>query len=583
VARHGSALEQLAGFFEERSSLRMRGVVTEAGKVFEGLFLGGIEVLGNLDPDVDMEISPSASGQGGDTLPAEAEDLVRRGPGGDFEVQFTFEAGDADFGAEGELGKGDGNLAKEIVLPPLKNGMGTDGKNDIEVSGGTPAGAGFPLSRGTEPGASVHAGGNPEFDPGIFLGPALAVTVFAGMFNGLAGAAAFWAGLGDRKESAVDGNLALAPARGAGDDLGPGSGSGALAVGTRGGAPDGDFLFATLNRFHEIDLQVVAQVGALGGAGATASTPATASATKGVLKNVPKDGPAQPSGSEDLPEKLKRVVEAASGHAPARSEGLVTEPVVGFALLGVGKNLVGLADLLELFLRLFVALVFVGMVLKRELAIRLFDFLLGDAAGDPEDLVVILLGGHGSGGRGRRLGRGHGDHAGRAEKAFPQLETTASLVKNGAFRFSGGRFRADGLVEMGIKRFANGIDGRDPVIGQKTLKLTLDQLETGDHRGNVLGGGGGLQSQFEVIQQGKEIGKDGLIRVFEGLLLFPDQAFPGVLKIGTEAEELILERGDLRGWIGLRGGCRDGGGRSGLPVRKDNLRLPRRRGARVAG
>ena len=54
VTGHDSTLEKFAGFFEKGAALRMGGLVAEAGKVFQSLFLGGVEVLGNLDANADM-------------------------------------------------------------------------------------------------------------------------------------------------------------------------------------------------------------------------------------------------------------------------------------------------------------------------------------------------------------------------------------------------------------------------------------------------------------------------------------------------------------------------------------------------
>ena len=86
VAGHRSALEQLAGFFEKGATLGMSGVITEAGKVFQGLFLGGVEVFGNLHPDANMEVALAATGERGNPLATEPEHLVGGGASGNFET-----------------------------------------------------------------------------------------------------------------------------------------------------------------------------------------------------------------------------------------------------------------------------------------------------------------------------------------------------------------------------------------------------------------------------------------------------------------------------------------------------------------
>jgi len=105
VAGHRSALEQFAGFFEEGVPLRMGELITEAGKVFQGLFLGGVEVFGNFHADPNMEVPLTSPGKGGNALATEPEHFVGGGAGGDFEIQLPIKARDADLRTQGELGE----------------------------------------------------------------------------------------------------------------------------------------------------------------------------------------------------------------------------------------------------------------------------------------------------------------------------------------------------------------------------------------------------------------------------------------------------------------------------------------------
>src|SRR6185312_1349478 len=66
------------------------------------------------------------------------------------------------------------------------------------------------------------------------------------------------------------------------------------------------------------------------------------------------------------------------------------EAVVGGALFLVAQRLVGLGDFLELLLGVRF-LRDVGVVLARELAVRLLDVVFARGALDAEDLVVILV------------------------------------------------------------------------------------------------------------------------------------------------------------------------------------------------
>ena len=79
------------------------------------------------------------------------------------------------------------------------------------------------------------------------------------------------------------------------------------------------------------------------------------------------------------------------GPKPGRHRAEPTDLVVLLALRGVAEDVVGGRDLLEALLGLGVALVRVGMMLARELAVRLRDVLLGRALRDAERLVVVLL------------------------------------------------------------------------------------------------------------------------------------------------------------------------------------------------
>ena len=78
---------------------------------------------------------------------------------------------------------------------------------------------------------------------------------------------------------------------------------------------------------------------------------------------------------------------AAAAGTSAQSE---PERVVALALVGVGEDLVGLVDLLEARLGLRVALVDVGVVLARQLAVGGLDLLGRGGLRHPEDLVVVL-------------------------------------------------------------------------------------------------------------------------------------------------------------------------------------------------
>src|SRR5262249_40087618 len=65
------------------------------------------------------------------------------------------------------------------------------------------------------------------------------------------------------------------------------------------------------------------------------------------------------------------------------------EAVVVRALRLVAEHVVGLLHLLEVRLGLLVARVAVGVVLPRQLAVRLLDLLVGGVALDPQGVVIV--------------------------------------------------------------------------------------------------------------------------------------------------------------------------------------------------
>src|SRR5208282_2443274 len=68
------------------------------------------------------------------------------------------------------------------------------------------------------------------------------------------------------------------------------------------------------------------------------------------------------------------------------------ELVIHLALLRVRKDFVGFLNLLELFLRRFVAGIQVRVILAGELSVSLADFLERRLARNAEQLVIILFG-----------------------------------------------------------------------------------------------------------------------------------------------------------------------------------------------
>jgi hypothetical protein len=144
-------------------------------------------------------------------------------------------------------------------------------------------------------------------------------------------------------------------------------------------------------------------------------------------------------------------------------------PIIGIPFLLIRQHFIRFADLFKLFFGLFVSLVFIGMMLNCEFAVRLFDFLGCGSTRDDQNFVIISLCRHGL-----RCWWRCRDHTGRAKKAIADFKPTASQVENGAFWFSRSRLLTKSFMPVGIERFAQGINRGDSMLGQKSLKLGLN-------------------------------------------------------------------------------------------------------------
>jgi hypothetical protein len=110
-----------------------------------------------------------------------------------------------------------------------------------------------------------------------------------------------------------------------------------------------------------------------------------AAASTASAENVPE--------TEEIAEDVAEVLEYAwvKAGGTTSTNGGVAVAVIGRALFAVSEDCVGLAALLELFLRVGIVGIPVRMILQRELAIGALDFLVGSGAGDTEDLVIIAF------------------------------------------------------------------------------------------------------------------------------------------------------------------------------------------------
>ncbi len=140
----------------------------------------------------------------------------------------------------------------------------------------------------------------------------------------------------------------------------------------------------------EVDLQVETQV--VAALCAAARAPPLSAA-----EHVAEHAAAEETAQQIL--QIRHVGEIAGEVEAAGPEGrlhaLVAELVVTLPFVGVAQNLVSLRDLLELFRRVLVAGIAVGMILHCQLAVGLLDLVSRGAAADAKKLVIVSFCGHG--------------------------------------------------------------------------------------------------------------------------------------------------------------------------------------------
>ncbi|GIX63244.1 peptidyl-prolyl cis-trans isomerase [Babesia caballi] len=187
-------------------------------------------------------------------------------------------------------------------------------------------------------------------------------------------------------------------------------------------------------------------------------------------------------------------------------------PVVLLTQVIVVQNLVGLADFLELALRLLVVGVLVGMILERELVVRLLDRGLGGVAFDAQALVHGPVGHFGA----RRvliaglLGGPAGLVAGELEVLHQTVDLVGLLGKRVlGFRFTPLEHLADLLrfVHDQVDKRAAEPGGEDTVVVVVRLLSHLTSPARGIRLPDVLDI---FQRDLDVLGFGLMLGVDGV-------------------------------------------------------------------------
>jgi hypothetical protein len=129
-----AAAKELLGFFEKALANRALLPVAQLGKLTEFVFLGGVELRGNLDVDADMQITMPVSLYILYSMPLQTEDSARLSTGRNLDQRAPVQGWDFNLRAESGLDKTDRNFAEQVVAVPLKNLVRPDMQDDVEVS-----------------------------------------------------------------------------------------------------------------------------------------------------------------------------------------------------------------------------------------------------------------------------------------------------------------------------------------------------------------------------------------------------------------------------------------------------------------
>src|SRR5579859_6402185 len=243
----------------------------------------------------------------------------------------------------------------------LEDGVFANPHLDIQVAGGSAVAARLALAVQANAVAGIDPGGYGD-GQGLFLAhPALTVTGVAGVADDLAAALAARAGLLDGENRLLHAHLALTVAGIAGFRCSPFRRARALTGLALGQGGNPDLGVGAEHGLFEIELQLVAQIGA-----AKYLRPAALPAGENIAEHF----------TQDVAEGLA----GAEAAAAAAFESGMPELIVDRPLLRVAEDLVGLLGLFEFMFRFRIRIA-VRMILHGEAAIGLLDVRLRRGSG----------------------------------------------------------------------------------------------------------------------------------------------------------------------------------------------------------
>src|SRR5439155_3943328 len=187
------------------------------------------------------------------------------------------------------------------------------------------------------------------------------------LLDNFAGAATAGTGLGNVKKSARTDHLTTAVAGGTANRTRTLLRAAAMTFGAGIELLDFNLFFDAKGRFFELDLHVVTQIRS-----ALAIFRARAGASEECLEN----SAAESAPTKDFAENFERIMETTSNSCALGKRG-VAKAIVCRAFIRIHQNIVSFPKFLELFFRMRVVRIFVGVKLYCQLAVSAFDLLLG--------------------------------------------------------------------------------------------------------------------------------------------------------------------------------------------------------------
>lgn len=381
---HGRLLEDVSHPSEEGFVGVLPLGAVEGPKLLDKLLLLGGQAFGDVDLQTGDQIASAVPPGLGHAPAPDPQFRPDRRPCRDTEAGRAVQPLHLHLHPQHKLRVVERQIPVEVRALPLEEGVGLLPDHDVQVSGRAALVPRLPFARQADPGVLAHTGWDADGDRRLDPAASLAVALVARSLDDLSPTAAVRAGTG-RHDLAKGGLSAgrdrpLPPAPGTGLNGSAGLGAAAVTPGTLGHPPDPDLFLDPLEALFQGEDHLHLEIGAPDRPPGLALAAAHA-AEKGVkdVAQVSEILIATKTAGRGSPARKART----AGAGPAKG-------VILASFVRIRQDGVGLADLLEAFLGLGIALVLVGVVLPRQTPVGFFDLVVRRASGDAQDLVVVF-------------------------------------------------------------------------------------------------------------------------------------------------------------------------------------------------